>query len=410
MKEKRLKGREKGITLIALVITIIVLLILAGVTIASLTGDNGILSRAQDAKDKTESAGAEENETLGSYENLIDKYAGNNENAGGDGDGGDPEEPLDVDLTTKESIWFGDSVMRGMGNTVMDKDIWGNPITAGFPEYYYNKIGSNNIKTMNMSISGSVITSDNGVESVTTVIKNTIQEVVSTYLGQSIDVKGSIVTLPKAEDIDFVVLDGGGNDVITYEPLGQVSAQYKKEIGTISDTSSDTVLNDFRKTINLIKQSMPNAKLLYLQPIAVDNVAFEIMYLKYKVIGEMGIDQINQTFSAAYFGGREFTTIEEFRNAVIREEPYGANPDIAQIRKEIEELCARGEAYYTQLPELCRELGVEYLDFSDKIIAKRAKDGSDTNPYIQADTIHITDKAYTDFTPDVVDKIKQLFK
>ena len=38
------KGKkEKGITLIALVITIIVLLILAGVTIATLTGDNGIL-------------------------------------------------------------------------------------------------------------------------------------------------------------------------------------------------------------------------------------------------------------------------------------------------------------------------------------------------------------------------------
>ena len=38
---------NKGITLIALVITIIVLLILAGVTIATLTGDNGILTKAQ---------------------------------------------------------------------------------------------------------------------------------------------------------------------------------------------------------------------------------------------------------------------------------------------------------------------------------------------------------------------------
>ena len=35
--------RQKGITLIALVITIIVLLILAGVSIATLTGENGIL-------------------------------------------------------------------------------------------------------------------------------------------------------------------------------------------------------------------------------------------------------------------------------------------------------------------------------------------------------------------------------
>ena len=35
--------KEKGITLIALIVTIIVLLILAGVTIISLTGENGIL-------------------------------------------------------------------------------------------------------------------------------------------------------------------------------------------------------------------------------------------------------------------------------------------------------------------------------------------------------------------------------
>lgn len=41
---------NKGITLIALVITIIVLLILAGVSIAMLTGNNGILTRANEAK------------------------------------------------------------------------------------------------------------------------------------------------------------------------------------------------------------------------------------------------------------------------------------------------------------------------------------------------------------------------
>ena len=44
---------NNGITLIALVITIIVLLILAGITIVTLTGDNGILNKAQSAGDKT---------------------------------------------------------------------------------------------------------------------------------------------------------------------------------------------------------------------------------------------------------------------------------------------------------------------------------------------------------------------
>ena len=54
--------KNQGITLIALVITVIVLLILAGVTIATLTGDNGILTRAEQAKEKTEEA--QEKESL----------------------------------------------------------------------------------------------------------------------------------------------------------------------------------------------------------------------------------------------------------------------------------------------------------------------------------------------------------
>ena len=45
--------KSQGITLIALVITIIVLLILAGVTIAALSGDNGILTRASESKEQT---------------------------------------------------------------------------------------------------------------------------------------------------------------------------------------------------------------------------------------------------------------------------------------------------------------------------------------------------------------------
>ena len=48
--------KNQGITLIALVITVIVLLILAGVSIATLTGDNGLLSKAQQAKEETEKA------------------------------------------------------------------------------------------------------------------------------------------------------------------------------------------------------------------------------------------------------------------------------------------------------------------------------------------------------------------
>ena len=53
-----------GITLIALVVTIIVLLILAGISVSMLTGQNGILNRAAEAKEKTEEAQKEEQTKL----------------------------------------------------------------------------------------------------------------------------------------------------------------------------------------------------------------------------------------------------------------------------------------------------------------------------------------------------------
>jgi len=58
MREK--KKNSKGITLIALMITIIILLILAGVSIAMLTGNNGTLTQANNAKVETGKAVAKE--------------------------------------------------------------------------------------------------------------------------------------------------------------------------------------------------------------------------------------------------------------------------------------------------------------------------------------------------------------
>ncbi len=62
---------NKGITLIVLVITIIILLILAGITIATLTGENGILSKAKKAKENTEEAQLDEEEKLSQMENIM---------------------------------------------------------------------------------------------------------------------------------------------------------------------------------------------------------------------------------------------------------------------------------------------------------------------------------------------------
>ena len=80
------KKNTRGITLIALVITIIVLLILAGVTIAALSGDNGILKRAAEAKEQTNQKNDEEKEKLVGYESTIEQYA-DGTTGGGSGGG-----------------------------------------------------------------------------------------------------------------------------------------------------------------------------------------------------------------------------------------------------------------------------------------------------------------------------------
>lgn len=78
---------NKGITLIALVVTIIVLLILAGVSIAMLTGQNGILNRASQATWQSKLGDAESTVALTVSNYLADyysvKYAGGNSNLTG---------------------------------------------------------------------------------------------------------------------------------------------------------------------------------------------------------------------------------------------------------------------------------------------------------------------------------------
>lgn len=65
---------NRGITLIALVITIIVLLILSGISIAILTGENGILTKANDAKTQTRGASVEEARDLWKINQETDNY------------------------------------------------------------------------------------------------------------------------------------------------------------------------------------------------------------------------------------------------------------------------------------------------------------------------------------------------
>ena len=102
---KKIQKNSKGITLIALIITIIILLILAGISIAALT-QTGLFSRAKQVDQVSKEKQEEENTTLETYENEIDKYLGKN-------NGETPNEPKEktmTDMVNDKTLKIGDYV------------------------------------------------------------------------------------------------------------------------------------------------------------------------------------------------------------------------------------------------------------------------------------------------------------
>ena len=126
---KKLKNnRQKGITLIALVVTIVVLIILATVSILAVFGDNGIIARAQTAKDTHEKGKADETNTLDDYASYIGNYL---DGKGGSSGGGSdtPTNPTAGTTVAKPGTWTSTEVTPiadGNGGTV--------PLPNGF--YY----------------------------------------------------------------------------------------------------------------------------------------------------------------------------------------------------------------------------------------------------------------------------------
>ena len=76
---KKLNAKNNGITLISLVITIILLIILARISIVQLT-NSGLLTKANEAKEKYKNMQEKEDVALIYYENKINEYISNSRN------------------------------------------------------------------------------------------------------------------------------------------------------------------------------------------------------------------------------------------------------------------------------------------------------------------------------------------
>ena len=138
---RRNYSNQTGITLIALVVTIVVLLILAGVSINALFSENGIIKRAQDAQNKMNNAQESDLNAL----NDLDKWINNQVNGttGGNTTGGNDN----PSTTPKISTLVGKVVDK---NTKAE-DAYGNKITIpkGFKILEHNPTSSTGAVTYN---------------------------------------------------------------------------------------------------------------------------------------------------------------------------------------------------------------------------------------------------------------------
>ena len=105
MEKKQSNKGKYGITLIALVITIIVLLILAGISISMLSGNNGILKRAGDARDDTV-VGQEKEQVELAYISAVVKKLGDNVEKD------DLQDELDISVGDEKTLVTGTSTIN----------------------------------------------------------------------------------------------------------------------------------------------------------------------------------------------------------------------------------------------------------------------------------------------------------
>ena len=128
-KNKRNYLKQGGITLIALVVTIVVLLILAGVSINALFGNSGIIEKAKEAQNKMNQAAENDQKGINELSNWLDNKI--NESTGDNTTGGDdnPPTPTEKPLITDSSLTSNDRT-SSESTTVIAEDKNGNQVVV----------------------------------------------------------------------------------------------------------------------------------------------------------------------------------------------------------------------------------------------------------------------------------------
>ena len=124
MKKKKFMKGNKGITLVALVVTIVVLLILAGISLNLVLGENGIITKAQEARDKTEQARINTEKSMNSLEQELSNYV-NKTDSGNGGNSGGSQTTVENVVIPEGYYYVGGTKAKGIviSDNVADKEL-----------------------------------------------------------------------------------------------------------------------------------------------------------------------------------------------------------------------------------------------------------------------------------------------
>ena len=125
MKKKKLKKENEGITLVALVVTIVVLLILVGISLNLVLGQNGIISRAQDARNQTAEGQVNTEKAVNALTDKMEDLISENENSGNGGNSGGSQMTVENVVIPEGYYYVGGTKAKGIviSDNVADKEL-----------------------------------------------------------------------------------------------------------------------------------------------------------------------------------------------------------------------------------------------------------------------------------------------
>ena len=224
---KKNYSKQNGITLIALIVTIVILLILAGVTLNAVFSDNGIIKMARDAQTKTDQGVQKDLEPMGELEDLINKNAGESKNG--------------------ETVKISTLVGKVVDKNTKAEDAYGNKITIpkGFKVLPHNPTSSTGAVTYTYNEDNTPAVQDGIVIEDTqtgTAGNQFVWVPVGTINNKAGDSRGTTSTITLGRYSDFTMTNGA------------VASGQPEQVASVENCTQEVTINTYYKELSVFRE------------------------------------------------------------------------------------------------------------------------------------------------------------